>query len=171
MTYKKKSWREKMADKEGLPKVLRLAAGFPCYKPLAKMGVQAGDQVVLVNPGEVAEIMRGVPRGRLITIRDVCRRLAKKHGVSGCCTLTTGIFIMTAANAAEEMARAGKKSDLPFWRTLKADGFLNEKYPGGAEAHKKLLEEEGFTVVRRGKKYQVLDFGRFLLQETVAGKE
>jgi prolipoprotein diacylglyceryltransferase len=38
---------------------------------------------------------------------------------------------MTAANAAEEAAKAGKGLDVPYWRTLKAGGFLNEKYPGG----------------------------------------
>jgi len=30
---------------------------------------------------------------------------------------------------------------------------LSEKYPGGQEAHKRLLEEENFRVVARGKKY------------------
>ena len=49
---------------------------------------------------------------------------------------------MTAANAVEEAARNGKSLDIPYWRTLKADGSLNEKYPGGAEAQKNLLEKE-----------------------------
>jgi alkylated DNA nucleotide flippase Atl1 len=64
---------------------------------------------------------------------------------------------MTAANAVAEAARAGKKLKIPYWRTLKADGFLNEKYPGGQEAHKGLLEKEGHTFIRRGRKFQVAD--------------
>jgi len=31
MVYQEKSWQEKMADKKGLPKVLKLEKGFPCY--------------------------------------------------------------------------------------------------------------------------------------------
>jgi hypothetical protein len=46
---------------------------------------------------------------------------------------------------------------------LKADGFLNEKFPGGAEAHKRLLEKEGFTVLPKGKRFRVKDFEDFLI--------
>ena len=31
----------------------------------------------------------------------------------------------------------------PYWRTLKANGELNEKYPGGIEKQKELFEREG----------------------------
>jgi len=47
--------------------------------------------------------------------------------------------------------------------TLKADGFLNAKYPGGQEAHKKLLEGENFKIIARGKKYQVADYEKYLM--------
>jgi hypothetical protein len=56
--------------------------------------------------------------------------------------------------------------DTPYWRTLKADGFLNEKYPGGQEAHKRLLEGENFRVIARGKKYQVVDYEKYLMKLT-----
>jgi len=159
-----KTWLEKMADKKNLPKILKLEKGFPCYKPLVKMGAKAGDKVVLTNPKEVEEIMKKVPEGKLITIREICKKLAQKYKVDACCTLTTGIFVMTAANAAEEIKKEGQKSDNPYWRTLKAEGFLNEKYPGGQEAHKKLLEKEGYKIVKKGKKYKVLDFEKYLVK-------
>lgn len=117
-----------------------------------KMGADEGDPIVLVNAGELVEIMKKIPEGSLITIIEICREIARKHHVKGCCSLTTGIFIMTAANAAEEAAGEGKNLNIPYWRTLKADGYLNEKYPGGIEAHQRLLEEEGFKVIRKGKK-------------------
>jgi alkylated DNA nucleotide flippase Atl1 len=164
MAYKKKTWQEKMADKKNMPKVLKLESTFPCYKPAVKMGAKAGDQVVLVNPSEVAELMNKVPEGKLVTIYEICKSLARKFKVQACCSLTTGIFIMTAANAAEEAKSEGKKSDLPYWRTLKADGFLNEKYPGGAEAHKKLLEKEGYQIIPKGKRYFVENFEKYLVK-------
>jgi hypothetical protein len=35
---------------------------------------------------------------------------------------------------------------------------INEKYPGGVESQKKRLENEGHTVIQKGKKYVVADF-------------
>ena len=160
----KKTWQEKLRDKASLPKVLRLERRFPCYNAVHKMGAEVGDQVVLVNPSEVVEIMRQVPKGKLTTIVEICKKIAKQHDVEACCSLTTGIFIMTAANAVEEAKRKGKSLEIPYWRTLKTDGFLNPKYPGGQEAHKKLLEEEGHRVIQKGKNLLVENFQEHLLQ-------
>jgi hypothetical protein len=162
MGYTKKSWQEKLADKEGYPKIVKLEKRFPCYNAVHKMGAEAGDDVVLVNPSEVTQMMEKVPNRKVTTIVEICRRIAEKHGVKACCSLTAGIFISTAANAAEEAARQGKNLNIPYWRTLKADGFLNEKYPGGAEAQKKKLENEGFEITRKGKRYFVKDYQNFL---------
>ncbi len=162
----KKTWQEKLQDKPSFPKVLLLEKRFPCYNAVHKMGAEVGDEIVLVNPLEVVEIMKRVPKGRLITLVEVCRQIARNHDVKGCCSLTTGIFIMTAANAVEEASKEGKSLDIPYWRTLKADGFLNDKYPDGQEAHKRLLEGENFRVIARGKKYQVVDYEKYLWKAT-----
>jgi alkylated DNA nucleotide flippase Atl1 len=162
----KKTWQEKLEDKPSFPKVLKLEKKFPCYNAVHKMGAEVGDDIVLVNPSEVVEIMKQVPKGKLITIVEICKKIAKQHSVPACCTLTTGIFIMTAANATEEASREGKALDIPYWRTLKADGFLNEKYPGRQEAHKGLLERENFRVIARGKKYKVVDYEKYLMELT-----
>ena len=39
----------------------------------------------------------------------------------------------------------------PYWRTLKAGGELNPKYPGGIEAQRQKLEAEGHTVLQKGR--------------------
>ena len=44
------------------------------------------------------------------------------------------------------MATDGRKDITPYWRTLKAGGQLNEKYPGGMEAQAARLREEGHTI-------------------------
>ncbi|MEM3466811.1 MAG: MGMT family protein [Thermoproteota archaeon] len=162
MSYRKKSWQEKLADKKGLPKTLRLEKRFPCYNAVHKMGAEVGDKVVLVNPSEIVEVMKKVPKGKLITIVEICKKIARKHRVKACCTLTTGIFIMIAANAAEEAAKEGRDLGIPYWRTLKAGGFLNEKYPSGAENHRKLLEKEGFKTIQKGRKLVVNDYEKYL---------
>jgi alkylated DNA nucleotide flippase Atl1 len=162
----KKTWQEKLKDNPSFPKVRRLEKGFPCYYAVHKMGAEVGDNVVLVNPSEVVAIMKQVPKGKLITIFEICKKIGRQHDVKACCSLTTGIFIMTAANAVEEASREGKSLNIPYWRTLKVDGFLNEKYPGGQEAHKKLLEGENFRVVARGKRYQVVAYEKYLMKLT-----
>ncbi len=163
----KKTWFQKMQDKPGYPKVLILEERFPCYPAVHKLGADVGDEVVLVNPSEVFPLMASVPMGKVITLSEICLTLAKKHGVKGCCTLTAGIFTMTIANAVEELKSGGDTSELsrmPWWRTLKMNGFLNEKYPGGQEAQKKLLELEGFTLISRGKKFQVADYEKAIFE-------
>jgi len=162
----RKTWQEKLKDKPSFPKVIRLEKRFPCYNAVHKMGAEVGDKIVLVNSSEVVVLMKQVSRGKLITIVEICKKIAGQHDVKGCCSLTTGIFIMTAANAVEEASKEGKSLDIPYWRTLKVDGFLNEKYPGGQEAHKRLLEEENFRVIARGKKYQVVDYEKYLMKLT-----
>ena len=158
MGYKKKTWREKLAKKDNFPKIVKLEKNFPCYKAVHKMGAEVGDDIVLVNADEIIDCMKRVPRGRVTTIVEICKAIAKRHDVKGCCSLTTGIYIMTAANAAEEAKREEIDMDIPYWRTLKTDGFLNDKYPGGAAAHKRLLEREGLTVASKGKRFFVEDY-------------
>ncbi|MCX8188613.1 MAG: MGMT family protein [Nitrososphaeria archaeon] len=163
MKYSRKSWQEKLIDRKGFPKILKLEKNFPCYNAVHKMGAQVGDNIVLVNPSEVINIMKMVPRGRLVTITEICQALAKRYKLKACCSLTTGIFIMMAANAVEEAKKDGKDLDIPYWRTLKANGFLNEKYPGGLEAHKNKLENEGFTIIGCGRRLFVKDYKNFLM--------
>jgi hypothetical protein len=164
MPYKKKSWTEKLQDSKKFPKILKFDPKFPCGKALLKMGAKPGDIVVLAPPREVDEIMKNVPRGKLITIKEICEQLAKRHNVQFCCTLVIGIFIMTAAHAAEEAKGKGERDITPYWRTLKMDGVLNDKFPGGAKAQKEFLEKEGFRILQKGKKYVVENYENYLIK-------
>jgi alkylated DNA nucleotide flippase Atl1 len=151
---KQKSWCEKLKDSKDLPKVEKITG---------KMSKRWGTgTVVIPAPMEVDEIMKKVPKGRVTTINEIRAALAKKHGTTIGCLITTGIFAWIAANAAEEATRKGQKNITPYWRTLKTEGVVNEKYPGGVEAQKKLLEKEGHKVVQKGKKYRVVDYEKTL---------
>lgn len=158
MAKMRKSWREKLVDSKDLPKVQIITA---------EMSQRWGTgSVVIPAPIEVDEIMRQVPRGKLITINQIRAMLAEKHGATIGCPITTGIFASIAAKAAEEAATEGEKDITPYWRTLKSSGELNEKYPGGAEAQADHLREEGHTIEPgRGKKPpRVKDFEKVLLE-------
>ena len=163
MAAKRKTWQEKLADKENLPKILELERRFSCYNAVHKRGAEVGEEIVLVNPSEVVEVMKKVPYGRCTTIVEICQYLAKKHKVKGCCSLTTGIFIMTAANAAEEARGENRDLEVPYWRTLKAAGYLNEKFP--AAIQKAQLEKEGFKIAKEGKRFYVENYEQYLVRD------
>jgi hypothetical protein len=158
MVKLKKSWREKLADDKGMPKVVEITG---------KMSTRWGTgTVVIPAPREVDEIMKSVPRGKLITINRIRERLAKRHGASIGCPITTGIFAGIAARAAEEDAAEGKKDITPYWRTVKVGGVLSEKFPGGVEAQATRLKAEGHTIEtgRNGKPKRVKDFEKSLVE-------
>jgi alkylated DNA nucleotide flippase Atl1 len=151
---KRKSWSEKLQDSKGLPKVEKITD---------KMSKRWGSGTVVIPASmEVNDMMRRVPEGKLTTINEIRVALAKKHGATIGCPITTGIFAWIAANAAEEQRQKGERDITPYWRTLKTGGVINEKYPGGVEAQKKLLEKEGHKVVQKGKKFVVVDYEKSL---------
>jgi len=156
MTTKKKSWTEKLADSKGLPRVEKITE---------KMSKRWGTgTVVIPAPMEVDAIMKKVPKGKLVTINEIRAALAKKHNATIGCPITTGIFAWVAAHAAEERIQEGKGEVTPYWRTLKAGGVINEKYPGGVEGQKELLEEEGHKIIQKGKKYIVANYEKSLIK-------
>jgi alkylated DNA nucleotide flippase Atl1 len=147
---KRKTWREKLADKKDLPKVVKITG---------RMTKRWGKGTVAIPaPRDVDAIMRKVPEGKLITINEIRTLVAKKHKATIGCPITTGIFAWIAANAADEAAAAGETRITPYWRTLKSGGEINTKYPGGIERMKSLLEAEGHQVVVKGKKHVVENY-------------
>jgi alkylated DNA nucleotide flippase Atl1 len=111
---------------------------------------------------EVDEVVRRVPKGKLTTVNEILSALAKKHGASIGCPITTGIFALIAARAAAEDEAEGKTGVTPYWRTLQAQGEVNPKYPGGSAAQRTRLEAEGHTLMPRGKRLFVQDYQRSL---------
>lgn len=152
----KKSFREKMSEDKGLPRVEPLAGG---------MKKRFGEGTILIpSAGEVDELMRRARKGRLVTINQIREELAARHDATMTCPIVTGIYARIAAGAAGEDEAEGKKRVTPYWRTLKSGGELNEKYPGGLEAQAERLGAEGHTVVARGKKLVVEDFEKCLVK-------
>lgn len=152
----KRSWREKLADDKGLPKVAPVEG---------RMTKKWGEGLMVIPaPREVDALMQKVPKGKLTTINELRTALARQHQANIGCPTTTGIFAWIAAHAAEEAAAEGRKRITPYWRTLKTGGELNPKYPGGIPSLKKRLVAEGHKVVQKGKRFLVADFERALFQ-------
>lgn len=148
----RKSWREKLADDKGLPKVAPVEG-----RTTKKWGEGL---MVIPAPREVDALMQKVPKGKLTTINELRAALARRHKADFGCPITTGIFAWIAAHAAEEALAEGRKRVTPYWRTLKTGGELNAKYPGGIPGLRKRLIAEGHKVVQKGKRFLVADFER-----------
>ena len=131
MTKTRKMWREKL-EVELKPKLVDDPKG-------------RGKMLVPV-PLDVDDLVRRVEKGKLITDKQIRERLARNFHADLTCPLTTGIFIRIVAEAAEEDLINGRKEITPYWRVIKPDGSLMEKFPGGTEAHAARLREEGHTI-------------------------
>ena len=153
---KRKSWREKLADDKGLPKVGEVTG---------RMSKRWGDGTMVIPvPSEVDALMKQVPKGKLATINELRAALAVKHKVTFACPITTGIFSWIAAHAADEAAAEGAKKVTPYWRTLKTGGELNPKYPGGTAGIARRLRAEGHKIVNKGKRSLVADYQKSLFK-------
>ena len=156
MAYKKKTWQEKLTDSKDLPKVVKLTG--------RQVKIWGRGTMAIASPMEVNNIMKKVPPGKLITINRIREKIAKKHKATIGCPITTGIFSWIAANAADEAKKEGRQNTIPYWRTLKEGGIINEKYPGGIEGQVELLESEGHSIVQKGKHWIVQNWESSLVR-------
>ena len=65
---------------------------------------------------------------------------------------------MDSGKCSQEDIKHGRKKVTPYWRTIKSDGKINEKYPGGIFLQKRKLSNENHKIVLSGKNYFVKDF-------------
>ena len=149
----KKTYNEKLNSPGGLPKIEDISGN------LKSVAMYGGDKLLVAAPLQYNEIMAKIPEGKVITADKIRAYLAEKAGADGTCKLTAGIFINTCAHAGAE--RGDDK--FPYWRTLKMKGELNEKYPGGIDGHKTLLESEGHIIVQKGSRYYVQNYESVLV--------
>lgn len=131
------SWRAKL-HKPMQPKLVPISDG------LAKR--LGHGMMVIPTALELDAMIRKIPFGKVSTLAQVRKRLAKWHNVEVACPLVTGIFLKIVAEAAEEDRLEGKSEITPYWRVVRDDGRLNAKLPGGAAAQAAHLRQEGLTI-------------------------
>ncbi len=152
----KKDFNAMLRDSKDMPRFQRVTD----EKTIEKYG---GDNMYFAPPLFYDALMRRVPFGKLTTVGALRAHLARESGADFTEPITAGIFVSIAAWASFQR----KEDETPYWRTLKAQGELNPKYPGGVLAQKEKLEAEGHTVVARGRKnirYYVQNFEAALVE-------
>lgn len=155
-----KDFNAMLQDCKDMPK-------FQTVTDLKSIEKYGGERMYFAPPIEYDRVMKLIPYGRLITVGKIREHFAAKSGADFTEPITAGIFVLIAAWASHQ--RTDNKT--PYWRTLKSGGELNGKYPGGIEAQIRMLENEGHTVIQKGRKnikYYVKDYERFLFDLTSA---
>lgn len=95
-------------------------------------------KMYLAPPIDYDKVMRLVPFGRLLTVGTIRDYFTKQSGADFTESITAGIFVSIVA-----WASCQRKNDkTPYWRTLKANGELNSRYPGGIAAQKEILKKK-----------------------------
>lgn len=146
----KKDFNAMLHDSKDMPK-------FQTITDRNSIEKYGGDRMYFAPPIDYDKVMKRVPYGKVTTVGAIREYFARLSGADFTEPITAGIFVSIAAWASYQRA----DDETPYWRTLKADGELNGKYPGGIEAQKERLEAEGHTIVQKGRKnirYYVKDF-------------
>lgn len=156
MNENKKDFNAMLRDSKDMPKIIEITD----EKSIEKYG---GNRMYFAPPCDYDAVMRRIPKGKLITVGDIRAYFAKQNNADFTDPITAGIFCSIAAWASFQ-----RTEDItPYWRTLKNNGELNPKYPGGINEQKKLLEAEGFTIIKKGRtniRYYVKDYGKYLFE-------
>lgn len=150
----KKNFNAMLHDSKDMPKLQIITD----QKSIEKYG---GNRMYFAPPIDYDRVMKSVPYGKVITVGTIRKYFAKLSGADFTEPITAGIFVSIAAWASDQRS----EDETPYWRTLKANGELNPKYPGGAEAQKEKLESEGHRIVSKGRKnikYYVKDYEKSL---------
>ena len=120
-----------------------------------------GNRMYFAPPIDYDHAMRRVPFGRVTTVGAIREYFALQNGADFTEPITAGVFASIAAWASAQRGA----DETPYWRTLKAGGELNEKYPGGVQAQREKLAAEGHEIVARGRtsiRYYVKDYEKSL---------
>lgn len=150
----KKDFNAMLHDSKDMPKIQMIAD----QKSIQKYG---GNKMYFAPPIDYDKVMKQIPFGKVITIGKIREYFAKRNGADFTEPITAGIFVSIAAWASDQRS----EDKTPYWRTLKANGELNAKYPGGIGAQKEKLEEEGHIIIQKGRtniRYYVKDYERVL---------
>lgn len=149
-----KDFNAMLHQSNGMPRIQRVTDEATIRK-------YGGEKMYFAPPSAYDEIMKTVPWGKVITVGEIRAYFARKNHADFTDPITAGIFISIAAWASEQRS----EDETPYWRTLKAHGELNAKYPGGVERQKQRLEAEGHLIIEKGrknKKYFVQDYEKAL---------
>lgn len=136
----KKDFNAMLRDNKDMPKIQAITDVISIEK-------YGGNRMYFAPPIDYDKVMKRVPWGKVITVGMIREYFAELSGADFTEPITAGVFVSIAAWASSQRTQ----DETPWWRTLKANGELNPKYPGGVMAQKEKLEAEGHVIIQKGR--------------------
>ena len=121
----KKDFNAMLHDNKDMPKFQIITD----QKSIEKYG---GSKMYFAPPIDYDKVMKKIPYGKVITVGKIREYFAELSSADFTEPITAGIFVSIVAWASYQRS----EDETPYWRTLKANGELNAKYPNGIEAQK-----------------------------------
>lgn len=137
----KKDFNAMLHDNKDMPKFQIITD----EKSIEKYG---GNRMYFAPPIAYDEVMKKIPYGKVITVGKIREFFAKENGADFTEPITAGIFVSIAAWASHQRL----EDKTPYWRTLKANGELNEKYQAVPGNKKKNWKQRVILSFKKGEK-------------------
>lgn len=113
-------WRKRFHDKKQ-DKIVVLDTDFA--------GIKAGCKLYIATPGIIANYINHIPAGETRSIERMRNELARKHGATATCPVTTAIYLRVVCEAMwddyEEKVSIEKL--VPFWRIVEPGSTIAKK--------------------------------------------
>ena len=114
----KKDFNAMLHDNKDMPKFQIITD----QKSIEKYG---GSKMYFAPPIDYDKVMKKIPYGKVITVGKIREYFAELSSADFTEPITAGIFVSIVAWASYQRS----EDETPYWRTLKANGELNAKYP------------------------------------------
>ena len=113
-------WRRRF-DAAKPPKVVELESDFA--------GIRAGTKMLVGSPALIAAYVRKIPFGQTRSIERLRNDLARRHGATATCPVTTAIFLRVVAELSWQDLQAGHPPAevAPFWRVVEPGSPLAKR--------------------------------------------
>jgi len=126
-----KTWREKYKEADAKGGIRKLTNKGMMY---------------ISSPSEISEIIKLIPKGKIMSTKQIAQKLSEKHNVDYTCGLTTGIFVAIIANYVEQDGI----DNIPYWRVVKNGNILYETYLREPSQQENYLKKEGHRISKKG---------------------
>ncbi|MDX2130197.1 MAG: hypothetical protein SFU91_14280 [Chloroherpetonaceae bacterium] len=120
MSSKKKTWEEKFHTRIE-PEIKRIDKAFA--------DIPENGLMLIATPKIIEDYVRQIPKGTVVSIKQMRRDLAAEYGAEFTCPVTTGIFlrIVSEVNYERYLSTQDASQVAPFWRAIEAKSSILKK--------------------------------------------
>jgi hypothetical protein len=114
-------------------------------------GIRSGTLMHIGTPGTIAAYIARIPSGETRSIERLRNELARKHGATATCPVTTAIYLRIVAEVALAELAAGvpREEVVPFWRVIEPGSKIARRLTCDADFVAELRATEAAQPLQR----------------------